>query len=960
MSRRSKKSERERILAELQSCEDSDDDSEIPPPPPPLPDDLHYSSVYSSERDQMTPLQRQAKTNSTSPGVVSTGVSFQDDTHISMENSRNAEDDIRRPYDITETGSGTGKHVPLRGHFQGQSKAQEFDEEEAATDEIEVPTSRVVRRMTRQEQLNKSQCIERASNTSIFSSISLWNKKKGKFWFGVISCILVVLAISLGVAFATMPRKKVRDDSPARNWKDETIDSTFSRAPAQSEPTKAPSYKSFNPQIPISESLNNVVMYLSDLGVKGLDVKPKDKSSPKFQALDWLLNDTVITKYFANSDFLKMPLAQLDIKQRFVASTIFFATNAEEEWKNSDGWLSDRNICEWHGISCGWTPEGQQIESLDRMIVTELDLTGNKLIGIIPSELSLFTSITNLKLRDNWLEGPVPTELYQLVELRELDLSLNTLNGQLLPDIELLTKLEVLNIKQNYFTGSIPFSSISKIFTLKILHMGKNKFNENPQIPLDVVNLKNLRELDLDDLNIAGTLPEEIGNLFKLEKLVLNHNFISGTIPNTIGNLKMLKELLLHENYLSNTLPIEIGTLKNLKELVINNNKLSGAIPIELGAMDSLVSFIASNNKFSTIPAELGKLQFLQKLDVTSNNIEGQIPDEWGSMGWYSDGGKDHMNELYLGDNSFTGKLPSFLGLLTELTVLHVENNDLSGEIPKELGALMNLEHFVLAENNFSGVLPADLGYLKELTVFDVGGNKLLKGEIPTELESLNKLKSFVLTDNEFTGILPAFLGLFTDLTLLDVENNKFRGEIPTELGTLQKLETLVLSYNWFSSTIPSQFKEMENIRDLHLSVNVMEGELPYFIGDLWKLEDIQLDDNLFEDFSVGFSGTIPRSIGNLENLRILRLRKNSMSGPLPTELGDLKKLEVLLINNNLFEGEIPPAIGNLNSLVRFEFEENAFKGLLPNSVCSLGLNVLKTTCDKECGKDTFCDCLCE
>jgi hypothetical protein len=380
MSRRSKKSERERILAELQSCEDSDDDSEIPPPPPPpLPDDLHYASVYSSDREQTTPLQRQTKTNSTSPGVTSTTVSFEDDILVSAENSRNAGDDIRRPYDMTETGSGTGKHVPLRGHFQGQSKAQEFDEEEAATDEIEVPTSRVVRRMTRQEQLNKSQGIERASNTSIFNSVNLWNNNKRKFWFGVVSCILVVLAISLGVAFSTMPRKKVRDDSPSRNWKDETTESTISLAPAQSEPTKAPSYKSFKPEIPISESFDKVVMYLSDLGVKGLDEKPKDKLSPKFQALDWLLHDTVITEYFTNPDFLNMPLAQLDIKQRFVASTIFFAIIfSEEEWMNIDGWLSDKDVCDWHGIFCGWSPEGQQIESLDRKIVTELDLTGNK------------------------------------------------------------------------------------------------------------------------------------------------------------------------------------------------------------------------------------------------------------------------------------------------------------------------------------------------------------------------------------------------------------------------------------------------------------------------------------------------------------------------------------------------------------------------------------------------------
>ena len=49
--------------------------------------------------------------------------------------------------------------------------------------------------------------------------------------------------------------------------------------------------------------------------------------------------------------------------------------------------------------------------------------------------------------------------------------------------------------------------------------------------------------------------------------------------------------------------------------------------------------------------------------------------------------------------------------------------------------------------------------------------------------------------------------------------------------------------------------------------------------------------------------GPIPASIGQLGELRSLRLSFNSMDSSLPAELGDLSRLVYLALNNNQFTG---------------------------------------------------------
>ncbi|XP_058767809.1 leucine-rich repeat receptor protein kinase HPCA1-like [Vicia villosa] len=115
-------------------------------------------------------------------------------------------------------------------------------------------------------------------------------------------------------------------------------------------------------------------------------------------------------------------------------------------------------------------------------------------------------------------------------------------------------------------------------------------------------------------------------------------------------------------------------------------------------------------------------------------------------------------------------------------------------------------------------------------------------------------------------------------------------------------------------------------ITELKLPGLNLEGQLSSAIQSLSQLDTLDLS------YNVGMTGSIPKEIGNLKNLKSLALVNCGFSGPIPDSIGSLKKLTFLALNSNKLNGNIPRTLGNLAVLDWLDLDDNQLEGSIPVS----------------------------
>ncbi|KAI3958235.1 hypothetical protein MKW92_030161 [Papaver armeniacum] len=118
-----------------------------------------------------------------------------------------------------------------------------------------------------------------------------------------------------------------------------------------------------------------------------------------------------------------------------------------------------------------------------------INLSNNKLFGVIPTSIGYSQSLVSLNLGNNKLTGNVPNELQQLESLLYLQLNDNILDGTPLNFISKLPELQVLYLANNHFEGSIP-SAFGSAIRLSILSLRSNNFNGSISTDTKVVQVK--------------------------------------------------------------------------------------------------------------------------------------------------------------------------------------------------------------------------------------------------------------------------------------------------------------------------------------------------------------------------------------------------------------------------------------------------------------------------------------
>lgn len=370
----------------------------------------------------------------------------------------------------------------------------------------------------------------------------------------------------------------------------------------------------------------------------------------------------------------------------------------------------------------------------------------------------------------------------------------NQLHGKLPNGVWFLRGLQSLDLSHNFLEG---------------------------EIPEEIQNLYDMRELSLQNNRFSGKLPGDIGGCILLKSLDLSGNFLSGELPQSMQRLTSCTSLSLQGNSFTGVVPEWIGELKNLEVLDLSANGFSGWIPKSLGNLDSLHRLNLSRNQLTgNLPDSMMNCTKLLALDISHNHLAGLVPSWIFRMGVQSS----------LSGNGFgKGNYPTLKSTPASyhgLEVLDLSSNAFSGEIPFGIGGLSTLQVLNFSTNNISGSIPVTIGELKSLYIVDLSDNNL-NGSIPSEIEGAISLSELRLQKNFLGGRIPSQIDKCSSLTFLILSHNKLTGSIPAAIANLTNLQCVDLSWNDLSGGLPKELTNLSHLSSFDVSYNHLEGELP-------------------------------------------------------------------------------------------------------------------------------------
>lgn len=148
-------------------------------------------------------------------------------------------------------------------------------------------------------------------------------------------------------------------------------------------------------------------------------------------------------------------------------------------------------------------------------------------------------------------------------------------------------------------------------------------------------------------------------------------------------------------------------------------------------------------------------------------------------------------------------------------------------------------------------------------------------------------------------------------------------GRIPSALAGLTHLRELELR-GYLGGELPPDLGELKNLRALRLSAAYIHGPIPPELGQLAQLEGLMF-------LHTYLSGSIPPELAGLRWLRSLWIADSPfLVGSIPPELGRLASLEGLGLSNNGLTGSIPAELGQLTKLGGLSLEGNQLTGPIP------------------------------
>ncbi|KAF4357532.1 hypothetical protein G4B88_026911 [Cannabis sativa] len=115
---------------------------------------------------------------------------------------------------------------------------------------------------------------------------------------------------------------------------------------------------------------------------------------------------------------------------------------------------------EWNKAKVSQVMKGRELEYTQILLLLDnMDLSSNKLVGVIPEELCHLSGLRGLNLSHNHLSSNIPNKIGELKSLESLDLSNNKLFGEIPQSMSNLLSLNKLDLAHNNLSGKIPTGS---------------------------------------------------------------------------------------------------------------------------------------------------------------------------------------------------------------------------------------------------------------------------------------------------------------------------------------------------------------------------------------------------------------------------------------------------------------------------------------------------------------------